>query len=653
MRLATASLGSSLHSIGRGLRAPGFYLLLLASVALWALAYQQKAVYTLDVGGKVDDAYVSGFHAKERNADLDYRWSGSNSSVRFPGVGNQPLILSITTIGHRPEGDPPLLTVRARGQKFTHQTTGEPRSESFPIERGDPFEGDVEVEFSTTTFTPAGDARRLGVIVDRVTITPADFELRPFVLPPVGAITSLLAGLVILYAIVLATVRSIRAALVSLGGLSLIAFLLILFARPELGLLTGYLPELCLWGLALALASRALLDSVLGYNSYGAVQAAGWGSAAFSLAFLLRYGGLIYPQFLTSDILLHAHNILSVLGGEWVFSEPLPDGTPAPYPNALYLLLAPFALLFGTSDESLSLLLKWSGALFDSATCLALAWALSRVWSARAGGIAALVYALSPAPMLLFSAGNYANIFGQAALNFTLLGGLVLLARRSDFAVSAGASFLAAGFFLTVLGHYGIMLATLLVVGMYALWAAWGAGRGRAYGAAWVVVGAFVVSLAASFLLYYRNFAAEMWHQWSGVLARLSGSGPRGGPPVDASSLPGGIWNRIATWLGVLAALMGLFGAFFLARLAPTARALLVCWLFACAIFALLDQALGDAVRWYYLAAAPASLLAGGFLALLTTRGRPARALTALVLLALLTHLLLFWVGELIFTRYH
>jgi hypothetical protein len=620
---------------------------------LWALAYQQKSVYTLDVGGKADDAYVSGFHAKERNDDLDYRWSGSFSSVRFPGVGNQPLILSITTIGHRPEGDSPLLTVRARGQTFTLQTAGEPRSESFPLERGDPLEGDLEAEFSTTTFTPAGDARRLGVIVDRVTITPAGYGLRPFVIPPVGAIMSLLIGLTLIYTIVLATLRSIRAALVPLGGLSLTAFLLILFARPELGLLTGYLPELGLWGLALALASRALLDSVFGYNSPQAVQAAGWGSAAFSLAFLLRYGGLIYPQFLTSDILLHAHNILSVLGGEWVFSEPLPDGTPAPYPNALYLLLAPFALLFGTSDESLSLLLKWSGALFDSATCLALAWALCRVWSARAGVIAALAYALSPAPMLLFSAGNYTNIFGQAALNITLLGGLVLLARRSDSAVSVGAGLLAVGFFLTVLGHYGIMLAALLVVGMYALWAAWGAGRGRANGAAWVIVGVFVGSLAASFLLYYRNFAAEIWHQWSGVLARLSGSGPPGDTSADAPSLPGGIWNRIVTWIGALAAQIGLFGALFLLRLAPTARALLVCWLTACAIFALLDQVLGDAVRWYYLAAAPVSLLAGGFLAPLTTRGRPARALTALVLLALLYHLLLFWVGELIFTRYH
>ena len=51
-----------------------------------------------------------------------------------------------------------------------------------------------------------------------------------------------------------------------------------------------------------------------------------------------------------------------------------------------------------------------------------------------------------------------------------------------------------------------------------------------------------------------------------------------------------------------------------LGRLSAAARALLVSWLLAAALFALLDQVVGDSVRWYYLGAVPASLLAGGFL---------------------------------------
>ena len=83
------------------------------------------------------------------------------------------------------------------------------------------------------------------------------------------------------------------------------------------------------------------------------------------------------------------------------------------------------------------------------------------------------------------------------------------------------------------------------------------------------------------------------------------------------------------------------------------ARALLLCWLAAAAVFALLDQRLGDTVRWYYLAAAAVALLAGRFLALIFQRGRAERVLFTLSLSLLLIQLLNFWVGDLIFTRYH
>ena len=98
------------------------------------------------------------------------------------------------------------------------------------------------------------------------------------------------------------------------------------------------------------------------------------GSTAFVLAFLLRFGGMTYPQFLTSDLGLHIHNVQNVLNGRWLFTEPLPDGTLVPYPNAFYVILGPFASVLGTSDEAIGLLLKWSGSLLDASTCLALAW---------------------------------------------------------------------------------------------------------------------------------------------------------------------------------------------------------------------------------------------------------------------------------------
>lgn len=639
----------------RGLRVPGFYLLLLASIPAWGLAYQQKSAYVVDLGGKGDDAYVSGFHAKERNPQLDYRWSGPVSTVTFPGIGNQPVEVTLTTVGFRTEGEPPRISIEARGMRFEMATQNAPGSETFFLERGNPFEGDLELTISSPTFSPAGDPRGLGVIVDRVEVRPADYGLRPFVIPPVGTVAALLLGLGLLYLGALATLQRSTPALIVAAALSATATGLIVAARPELGLLARGLPALALWGVLVGLLGRVILDTLVGRGGRRA-WTAGVGSAAFSVAFLLRFGGLVYPQFLTSDLGLHVNNVLSVLRGEWLFTEPLPDGTPVPYPNALYVTLALPSWLLGSAPDTIGLLLKWSGALLDAATCLGLAWAGWRIGSARAGALAALVYALSIPVFLLLSAGNYTNLFGQAVLNLTLLGGVVFLAQRERTAGVAGPALLALGFALTMLGHYGMMLATLAVAGIFALWVVWETVRGRQATRGWALLGACAAGVAASFALYYRHFVVEMADQWSRVLGRLGGTPAGGAAPAAQPPRPpllGEVLRRAVAWIGVVPLLSAFFGSASAGRGTTGSRALLGAWLGASLLFALLDQIVGDAVRWYYLAAAPVSLLAGRYLSLLWVRARPARLLTGLVVTAMLFQLLAFWVGELIFSRYH
>ena len=104
--------------------------------------------------------------------------------------------------------------------------------------------------------------------------------------------------------------------------------------------------------------------------------------------------------------------------------------------------------------------------------------------------------------------------------------------------------------------------------------------------------------------------------------------------------------------MGVVPLFTGAAGTL-LVLLPRAARALLFSWLVAGAIFFALDQAVGDAIRWYYLVAAPIALVAGRYLALLSWRGRASKLLTVLLLAAMLMQLLYFWVGDLIFTRYH
>ena len=175
------------------------------------------------------------------------------------------------------------------------------------------------------------------------------------------------------------------------------ATVLIVTARTDVAFLAGQLPSLCVWGLLFALLGRAVLDLSLAPPGKWVSFVAAAGSAAFAVAFMVRFGGLTNAQFLTSDLLLHIHNTEAVMRGDWLFSEPVPDGTLVPYPPAHYALVAALSLLVGNSEETLGLLLKWTASLLDAATCLALAWAGWRLISGALGGFAALAYAFSPA----------------------------------------------------------------------------------------------------------------------------------------------------------------------------------------------------------------------------------------------------------------
>jgi hypothetical protein len=653
------SVRQSLIAVGRALRLPGFYLLLLLSLLMWSLAYQYKTSYVIDVGGLTDDAYLFEFHSKERNPELSYRWSRSVSTLLLPGIGNQPMMISITTIGFRHEGDSPMLSLEARGQTFPVATSGEPRTDTIFVERGNPWDADLRLVLSSPIFSPPGDVRELGVIVDRVVVEPADYGLRPLVIPPAGALGASLLTVGALYLAASITIRRLSLVWMLAAGLSLVVAMLILFARPELGLLVGNLPSLCGWALLLAIVGRTALDMLVGDRGAGVKFVVGAGSAAFVLAFLLRFGGLTYPQFLTSDIGLHIHNLQDVSGGTWLFTEPLPDGTPQPYPPALYAILSPLTTLFGSSYEVIGLLLKWSASLLDAAVCLWLAWAGSRLWTGRAGGLAALAYAVSPSPFELFSAGNYTNLFAQGVLHITLLSALVFLADEERHGTAMWGMLLSLGFALTMLGHYGMMLAALFTIFLFGLGIVGLILRGTQPSRSLALISACGAAFVGAFALYYWHFAGEIANQMGGVFGRLVGGRSTTVTPQVATEQPAreAFFQKLTrlthTLVGIITVLMGLFGMLVAGRLSRPTQVLLAAWLAASAIFLALDQALGDAIRWYYFAAGALTLLAGRFLGLLMSRGRTARLLAWLSLAIMLLHVLYIWVGELIFKRYH
>jgi hypothetical protein len=694
LKAALESLAAGLRAVGRGLREPRFYIALVLGVLLWALAYQSKPTYVVQIADLAYHPYISNFNDIETATDAShfkYRWSKADPEVFLPGIGNQPVQLSITTIGSRPGGPPPEITLTVRGQTFKLQTQPQEHTDTFTVERGDMWDGDFDLKMSVPPFSPQGDPRQLGVIIKHVEVKPADSALLPVVVPPPGTVGQLLVGMIGIYLIGLVTTRRTPFALILLAASGLLATALILSARTDLAFLAGQLPSLCAWGVLFALLGRAVLDQLMSseyrvpsaesgvkalgtrYLVLGTHFVAAAGSASFVLAFMVRFGGLTSAQFLTSDLFLHIHNTEAVMRGTWLFSEPVPDGTLVPYPPAHYALVAALSGLMGSSEETLGLLLKWTASVLDASTCLALAWAGWRLIPGALGGFAALAYAFSPAAFDLFSAGNYTNIFAQSVLNLTLLGGLVFLddrrwaigpepakdGRKRDGTVVHRLSsivLLTAGFALTMLGHYGMMLGTLGILAFFVVWTLYSALRGRPTGRAKWLLASAGAALAGSFAIYYWHFLGEIWNQWTGVLAKLTGNstsqrGPAAAQTGVLQSLPK-LPGKVFDLMGGLLVIVGAFGAGLAWHISAPARALLASWVLAAIVFALLDQVVGDSVRWYYLGAAPLGLLAGRFMGSLSGRHSWARALVILVLCAMALYMLDFWVN-LIYTRYH
>jgi hypothetical protein len=314
--------------------------------------------------------------------------------------------------------------------------------------------------------------------------------------------------------------------------------------------------------------------------------------------------------------------------------------------------------VFGSSDEAIGLLIEWTNSLLDAVSCLALAWAGHRLWRGRAGGFAALAYAVSPAPFELFSAGNHANLFGQEMLNIALLGGLVYLHGGSVWSGRAMRVLPVVGacLFLTMLGHYGMMLSALAIAAPFTIWVIYQAVRGQKPRAGWVLVGLFAAAFAASFLLYYRQMLDFILAHFGRVLQRVGlGKTSEAAPSTGSGFSVSKLWGKVERQWSV-PALETALGGLAVARPRRGAGALLGSWLLMTGLFALLDQWLGDAIRWYYLGAAALALLSGRYLGLIAARGRANRwvwLLAWLVVLAMLWHLLYIWVGDLIFSRYH
>lgn len=608
------------------LREPWLWLLVVLMLAGAAGAYRVPYFFRLDIGGGLaspvyDRPYLLGGFNIDPETDSAtrppgaFRWAFDDARLAFPGLGPgiYAVTLRVATAHPAPAAPAPSRWLLDGTPLIVVPVLPVPRSYHLLLPSTGP---NLDLHILTPPFHAMGDPRSLAFAADMLQVVPLTHPA------PAWPVLGWLAGCVaVLY--VLLRSSGLKQLLSVLSGLGVVAGLVWWLAFQRLSL-TSFAPRLCavlLGGLMVSFLVRPVLASLA--SALGIAMPQGEARALtvlVILAWVIRLGGLLHPQALTSDLGLHMHNLENLVMGEVIFTEDLPGeagGGPAPYPPAQYVMLAPWQLLANSEQVT-----RIGNTLGDSLAIAAL-WLVLRMAGAPvpaalfAGGL----YLFATPLLNAMSIGEMANVWGQA-----LVGPLVVLVvywqqahpeRRPDLALGVGMT-------IGLLGHFGVFLSLLIFLGAYALLLY---PRGP-----WLRFGAIVaVALFATVVLYYSSFVT--------ILADRSGA-----------RLPFG-WGRLRgelagafSMVGALGPLLGLLGFAGLAMLLRDMRSrvasgmvlgpLLAAWF--CSTLISLGSLLftQQALRWEIFLF-PALALTGGIaLAGLYRQGRLGRG-AAYTLLAL------------------
>ncbi len=421
------------------------------AVIAFGLAYQAKPGYSIDVGTRLDEAYLADWRTKEPaekerlKPDWDgfsYRFTNAESKIDLPGLGSQPLSVTMRVMPSLNPNPSLKVIVNEKYQvpdQYLKISPGEVFQEiTFPIPPNAFADGNLHLKLLTPTWKPADvikgstDKRELGLLVDWVKIEPNIAISTGLIRPPndifIPLVISSLLVLLIFFAIGLPPLYALLGSGLAIGGVSY----WLVFDRLNLTELISkdFIRSLFFIWVAVYLAAE------FGPKLYRAVgiavnrREAGWLAGFFLLNLVLLLGVALHPQFTSSDLGLNIHLLQKAQAGQLIFPQQLPTGQLAPYPPAYYYLLLPFTSLTGGDDAPIGALIKIASALLQASEIFfvfylsallrrPLAELAHREWDAGtnwAGLCAAAFYTVCKYPYYIFSQGNHANLFGLWAL---------------------------------------------------------------------------------------------------------------------------------------------------------------------------------------------------------------------------------------------
>jgi hypothetical protein len=483
-----------------------------------------------------------------------YRWTTGDGSITFPALGRGAWRVELTAVVAHPGGAPVNAELLANGVPLaTLPEYGDFKRLSLIVPAAVVGDGDLTLTIRSNVIT---DPRPLGVLVERVSLTPLDL-VAPLgtALPPWSMLLPALAVALSLYA----SLRLVRVpawwalgaavALLLLGAWALVRY------RYPMGFFAEPLALLMLFTAALTPALQWLGDRL--FRRLG-IPLVPWLRDALVLLFLvgfwLKAGGLLFPYMRAIDVSWHMDRVRWILDGNlaamWqpgAFSESVmpidewgPNRPVIPYSPFFHL----FATLFAIFPWSLETSTNLFSALLDSSRVFLLAiLALKSGLSNRVALLAAALCAVTPVTFLLHSWGNVPTTSGMWWTLVTTTAIVALyprLERPGPLAVLTLLS-LVTMLFYTVMAvfHVTFVIVFLLLVRVMPAWI-----ERRP---AWLVGGATLAAILLSIVIYYGQYIPSMVERTVPYVLSLATRGPEsvGVERAPFSEYMAGFWRPL------------------------------------------------------------------------------------------------------------
>jgi hypothetical protein len=544
---------------------------------------------------------LSGVYGGERDekSGLTFAWTGPDVMLRLPGLDRgKNWTLDVRVRGGRPSPDDnPEIAILADGVILaTRRTSAEFQDVQVTIPAR-PERGLTVGLRSSKTFTPGpSDPRPLGVMLDRLSLTPEGVVLVPRPALYASSVSSAAMGAAIALLGVTAGSAIGGAVLLSAGAAAVIA--------RGFGPFTGYPNTVITLGIWIALALAGLSLAVRYRRRQPLRNTARFATAFSASALFLKLLVLLHPDMPVGDAMFHAHRFQGVLGGNLYFTSIAPGGYSFPYPPGLYVFAALFSGLArrGAGDMALLRVITCS---IDAAAGLLLYAVVVKGWGNRlAAAMAVAIYHLVPLDFAVLTTGNLTNAFAQSVA----VGALALMASGTG---TPAAALLALVLAVAYLSHTSTLAILFVATVSTAVLLRWRGGPAlRPPAAAIALATACAAGLAV--VLYYAHFMdtyrAELGRIGHETAAAASDAGGR--TIADRLRL---VPYALGIYIGAPVLLFACLGAAALARRRAADRLTLTLagWILSCLAFLVIGILTPVDMR-YYLAAVPAVAIAAG-----------------------------------------